>query len=672
MIRQRLKEHRSSTNIGRNYRGYKGRLYYQEFFRICTAASIQIQSVYRMMVGRKRFNQIKKERTDAALAIQPIVRGWFGRQFVAWKRANDNLGTTMNKVVRGYLARCKFKRMLAAHFHKTVVIPAVVVIQCMVRCSVARILLKQYKHEKWILEVAIPSSTLIIKRVRGMLVREKIRIKKLKLKNSILISKTWRGKKERMEYVHIKLRALKLIKVVVVQRNVRKMIAQILTQQRREKRYHLRVRLPAVIKVQNRFRTHMSKKKIFEVRKTRHACLKIQCFYRGVVGRRIMLVEWDKMRRQYKDRLATRLQSEFRAYKARCKFYLMKQVWVAQRIAAATIIQAGWKGHVAVQRVYVKTLRRKAERVWTDLAWCEDEKNAIVEDMDDVGEEKIAVTKTKKYHFKKVEALKDLRWEMKRRLAEVEVELDEMTEEDIEHGWGEAFENEYAQLVEQLPMSEEDLRVHQWHVDEETEKLFDFDMEWDELEIDQDELCMREIDNLENIRRLEIDRCEYRRDKDMETRIRTQKNRWKIKSNRVKRMGRQSSSDQGKAEEVAMPYDEAQTIMTQKRTRFKKNHAKRRTKRTDAILADQKIAVLKNGEGNVKIREAYDEVVKGVSSLLGEFSMDMRIKKTDIRSDPSSFCSDCGKIFCVCKSKGEGNDGVAEEDVWEESSDDGW
>jgi hypothetical protein len=378
------------------------------------------------------------------------------------------------------------------------------------------------------------------------------------------------------------------------------------------------------------------------------------------------------MRRQYKDRLATRLQSEFRAYKARCKFYLMKQVWVAQRIAAATIIQAGWKGHVAVQRVYMKTLRRKAERVWTDLAWCEDEKNAIVEDMDDVGEEKIAVTKTKKYHFKKVEALKDLRWEMKRRLAEVEVELDEMTEEDIEHGWGEAFENEYAQLVEQLPMSEEDLRVHQWHVDEETEKLFDFDMEWDELEIDQDELCMREIDNLENIRRLEIDRCEYRRDKDMETRIRTQKNRWKIKSNRVKRMGRQSSSDQGKAEEVAMPYDEAQTIMTQKRTRFKKNHAKRRTKRTDAILADQKIAVLKNGEGNVKIREAYDEVVKGVSSLLGEFSMDMRIKKTDIRSDPSSFCSDCGKIFCVCKSKGEGNDGVAEEDVWEESSDDGW
>ena len=57
MIRQRLREHRSATNIGRNYRGYKGRLYYKELTRICTKASIQIQSVYRMMVGRRRYVQ---------------------------------------------------------------------------------------------------------------------------------------------------------------------------------------------------------------------------------------------------------------------------------------------------------------------------------------------------------------------------------------------------------------------------------------------------------------------------------------------------------------------------------------------------------------------------------------------------------------------------------------
>ena len=402
MIRKRLRGHRASTNIGRNYRGYKGRLYYKELRRICEKASIKIEATWRMLCGKRVFEEVKRVRTNAALRIQPIVRGWFGRQFVAWKRANDQLGTTMNKIVRGYLTRCRFKRMLAAHFHRTVVIPAVIVIQCMTRSSVARIELKHLRHEKWILEVAIPASIQIQKRIRGMIIREKFRIQALRQKSAILIQRIARGKEKRMEYVHVKVRALKMIKIVVLQRQGRKMLARILTQQRREKRYHLRIRIPACIKVQGRFRTHRAKKKIINIRRNVHAALKIQCFYRGVVGRRRMLVEWDKMRREYKDRLATRLQSEFRAYQARKKFYLLKQVWVAQRIAAATIIQAGWKGYFAFKNVQTKKLRRHAERIWTDLAWCEDEDVAIMDDMKDVTTERAFVRKSKKYHEKKV------------------------------------------------------------------------------------------------------------------------------------------------------------------------------------------------------------------------------------------------------------------------------
>ena len=63
----------------------------------------------------------------------------------------------MNKVVRGYLARCQFKRMLARHFHRSVVVPAVITIQCMSRSTRARILLKRYKHEK--VRVLLTTST---------------------------------------------------------------------------------------------------------------------------------------------------------------------------------------------------------------------------------------------------------------------------------------------------------------------------------------------------------------------------------------------------------------------------------------------------------------------------------------------------------------------------------
>ena len=445
-----------------------------------------------------------------------------------------------------------------------------------------------------------------------------------------------------------------------------------MTQKRRELRYHLRVRIPATIKVQGRFRTHRARKRVREFKRKTHAALKMQCFWRGIVGRRLMLVRWEEMRRAYKDRLATRLQSEYRAYVARKNFYLLRQVWIAQRVAASIIIQAGWRGYVGKKRVVTKTLRRKAERVWTDLAWCEDEDKAIQEDMNDVTEEIRVARKRKKHAQRHVSDIKEMRREWKTRLAVVENELDEMTEEDIEHGWGEAFENEYAQLTEQLPMSAEDQLNYQVILDEQNEKLFGFDLEWDELEMDQEELVFREIDNLENIRRLEIEKCEERCRKDMEARVRKQKNKWKIKSKRVKRMQNHGALRGGLAEHVSMPYDETQTVETNKRSRFKRLHRQRREQRTAEMRQKQDEEVRRNGEGNKKIRMAYDEVVKGVKDLLGDFSLDMRLEKTDIRSkgDTSAFCDDCGRIMCKCGQVPEmGEDG---EEPWVESDDDGW
>ena len=66
--------------------------------------------------------------------------------------------------------------------------------------------MKRLKHEKWIREVAIPASILIEKRVRGMIVRERFRIQKLRMKSSILIQTAWRGKSDRIEFVQIQIR----------------------------------------------------------------------------------------------------------------------------------------------------------------------------------------------------------------------------------------------------------------------------------------------------------------------------------------------------------------------------------------------------------------------------------------------------------------------------------
>ena len=83
----------------------------------------------------------------------------------------------------------------------------------------------------------------------------------------------------------------------------------------------------------------------------------------------------------------------------------------------------------------------------------------IDEHLDDIQHEAKTIRHVKRRCEKAIEELLEMRDAWERRLPVVEKELDEMTEEDIERGWGEAFEGEYDMISESLPMSAEDLLV---------------------------------------------------------------------------------------------------------------------------------------------------------------------------------------------------------------------
>ena len=100
---------------------------------------------------------------------------------------------------------------------------------------------------------------------------------------------------------------------------------------------------------------------------------------------------------------------------------------------------------MANKHVYAKRLRRKAEAVWEHIAWCEEESEIIIEDLDDVMHEDMVQRHVKKSPTKFLKELKADRREWEKRLPVVEKELEELMEEDIEHiknfdnGMGYAF-----------------------------------------------------------------------------------------------------------------------------------------------------------------------------------------------------------------------------------------
>lgn len=672
VIRWMLRRHRAVTHISRVYKGHCGRLYAKEFRKVRTAAAIILQSTWRMVLGKAIAKEYRRVRVEAVLKIQPVVRGWFARRFVAWKKENDQIAVKMEKVVRGFLARCRFKRLLARKFHETVVVPAVVTIQALYRGHVGRNIVRKMRYEIWVRDVATPA-TIVIQRVhRGCVARKDYEVMKDRFYAAIEIQRVFRSFKKRRYYKILLRDKLEYEKSILIQAAARRFLAVRVVARRRKEKYFNEVIVPSAILLQQKYRTHRAMK-LFKVAKVRYrAAIKIQSFYRGCLAAASMREAFAKMEKAYRDKLATALQSAFRAYKARCRFQGVKNAWIAKRIAATEKIQSGWRFYLANKHVYAKRLRRKAEAVWEHIAWCEEESDIIREDLDDVMYEDQVQRHVKKRAEKFLKELKADRREWEKRLPVVEKELEELTEEDIEHGWGEHFEMEWDMLSESMPMNAEDMRGRQLQIDEASDKIAELHEERDELELDIDDMGMQELEQFEKIRCMEIEECERQCELHWENLERKQRNKWKIKSRREKKVKKLSAKAAGMAELEPLGMKKVQTISHEKRARARRHQLQQQKQRTLEQNLLIKKQIEQNGSLNTKIRDAYTEIVSGVNELLSDFSYGIRRPKNDVRANKSVFCDKCGRVLCSCGDATVNSDesGV-DEDRWE-SSDDEW
>ena len=131
-----------------------------------------------MFVDRVAARRYRLLRDRAARKIQPVVRGWFARRFVAWKRENEWAAVKMTKVVRGFLARSEFKRRLALQFLETKVYPAVRRIQRVWRGYRGRLVFKRLLEKKHKKEVVVPAAILVQKVIRC--INARLRVAKLR------------------------------------------------------------------------------------------------------------------------------------------------------------------------------------------------------------------------------------------------------------------------------------------------------------------------------------------------------------------------------------------------------------------------------------------------------------------------------------------------------------
>jgi abnormal spindle-like microcephaly-associated protein len=415
-------------------------------------------------------------------------------------------GVRIQKVVRGFLSKCDFRRVRGRAFLKEVVVPAAITIQSVYHGMKGRMVYREVAHAYWMQTEAVPAVRFMQRFYRGHLGRCQVLELREMHRQAAVLQRVVRGRKMRKWYAFVMFVQKKNAMAVLIQSHVRGSIARDIFERRMNKKYRLEVVLPCCLMVQTIWRGHAIRRKAERRKKEYFAALAIQQPWKRRCKRVHMQIRWRAMRRQYEDCNADIVQRALRCYAARKLVVQLRDEREGVQHKATLKMQSAWRKYKNGIRF---TLLREAWEVQQSgeiLTECQEDKEGIDDDLDDVRDDGKRIRKCRKNAIHRIRELRDFQWTSERRLPEVEAEIEKLTEEDIEKGWAEAFETEWDILSSSLEMSEEEVLGKKIQIREYDEEILLLDLELEDLEVDMDENGTREVEELEHLRCIEIQR----------------------------------------------------------------------------------------------------------------------------------------------------------------------
>jgi len=128
-LRRCFRRYSGALALQRLFRGHQDRTFAKAYFRVVTCAVLIIQSVYRSYRSRQETKAMRVLFHRATLDLQRAYRGFVGRKRVRRIRRLQANAVMVEKLVRGFMGRCRAQRMFLAKHKQQVVIPACTRIQ---------------------------------------------------------------------------------------------------------------------------------------------------------------------------------------------------------------------------------------------------------------------------------------------------------------------------------------------------------------------------------------------------------------------------------------------------------------------------------------------------------------------------------------------------------------
>ena len=174
------------------------------------------------------------------------------------------------------------------------------------------------------------------------------------------------------------------------------------------------------------------------------------------------------------------------------------------------------------------------------LVTIKDSRTDLEKDLVEIRRDLDVVIATCARNKERIKDLDDFMVETNMRLPVLVEELNSISMEDVNQGWGEAMGHEFECLTYQSNMARHEIRLRRALNRKYQREILELSLELEEGELEMDDLCAQAVESAEAMRRTETAVIERRVRRRMQRMVRVERCRWKIATNRrnVIRRGR--------------------------------------------------------------------------------------------------------------------------------------
>lgn len=643
-----IQRHFGAMTMQRLYRGHMRRQFVGLYFRVATCAAAVIQSVYRSFVSRQDTQLLRKEMVAATIAIQRLYRGHRAREFFRWACQMQKSAIVAERLVRGFMARRRVYRIRRARYRTAIVIPAARLIQRVWRGHQARVFVGEKRRIREKLEIFMPAALRIETLVRGFLARRLTKRYRCANEAALFLQRLWRQYRFHLKWrsmLTLRHQHLMAARIGALGRGyiARKFVAREL-----RRRYFLNVMHPSAVTIQRVYRGYIGRR--VEARDDRvEAAITLQEMWRRRSNIKNIKEKLRGFRESIRQTSASKIQRGYQCYQARQQLLYLRLAYQGTYGKGAVAIQSAWRSHCSREALkkfrFCSIIERKAHTLTTTM----EEREMIEFDLLDARADLKRIIRYKAKSLRRIKELKVMRIDWERRQPVVEKELSQLTEEDIDRGWGEAFLTEKHVLHYSLELSVEDILSRKEQTREYEVEIEDLRLEIEDLERDLEECVLFETSELEGYREFEMAHAAQMFIEERARRVQHQRIRWKVKNVRKNVILRERANI-GFMEKQFL---ESRSVSELGALAFgKKQMIDQKLQHVIMCAVDSRDTIATAARESAReqtIVNGFNSAVERMSAITKEYSYQYRIPKSDLREDPnSSMCQICGRINCDC------------------------